>query len=162
MFLARFHWKEDLTKLCHLPRERRRTTIKQKSRQKQTARAKLLSTPEIKIANLWYFLWVMLLLLGKVTVSTVTDISCLTSSWVFLTDGHHLVIRSSQMSDIVGVLLGNNDVSWTPLYYNLSFLLRDTIGENFKNLVAIVWPLVQIGTLTRQPIHILCACSFEK
>ena len=42
------------------------------------------------------------------------------------------------MSDSVGVLFINNIVSQTPVYCNLSLLLWDAIGENFKNLVAVV------------------------
>lgn len=111
----------------------------------------------------------MLLFLGDTTASgsqrhflgRVTDIFCLTSNWVRLTDGYHLVIRSSQLSDSVGVLLGNNDVSWTPVYSNFfPSPLGCNLRENFMNLVALVWLLVQIGTLTKQWIHILRDYSF--
>ena len=54
----------------------------------------------------------------------VTDISCLASNRVGLTDGHHLVTRSSQeMCDNVGVLFGNSDVFWTPVLCDFSLLL---------------------------------------
>lgn len=59
----------------------------------------------------------------------VSDIFCLTGNGVDLTGGHHLVIKSSQLSDSVGALLGNDDVSWTPVCCNFFLPLWDAVGE---------------------------------